>query len=147
LDKLQKIDPRRIEPNTPNTLPLTQSTAPYVSDICFDKENLFDQSHVCGFKEQAPARDGRSSGCRAAEARIRCRHGAAEAAESLDRGSVRPELRPRSSRGTEQPEIDRGSVRPVGRHAGEDPPAWGRPARLPALARGALEIHPPGEDR
>jgi hypothetical protein len=146
---MQKIDPRRIEPSTPYTLPLTQSTAPYVSDICSDKENLFDQSHVCGFKEQATARDGRSSGRRAAEARIRWRHGAAEAAESLDRGSVRPELRPRSSwRST-------GSVRPVGRRADEEEPTGPvkihppgeRPARLPAPARGALEIHPPGEDR
>ena len=67
----------------------------------------------------------------------RWRHGATEAAEPLeaDRGSVRPELRPRSSRGTEQPEIDRGSVRPVGRHAGEEE------------ATGPVKIHPPGEDR
>jgi hypothetical protein len=67
--------------------------------------------------EARTSRDGWSSGRRAAEARSRWRHGATEAAEPLeaDRGSVRPELRPRSSRGTEQLETDRGSVRPVGR--------------------------------
>ncbi|XP_008669322.1 uncharacterized protein [Zea mays] len=101
--------------------------------MCADSRSK-QQRETAGAQDAEQQRHGSAGDTE--QQRQRSRWAADPSARSSGRGAAEARSSWRST----------GSVRPVGRRAGEDPSAWRRPARLPAPARGALEIHPPGED-